>query len=154
MGFCGYVALNFCGYDCSADSYVGYLLLSGAEGYILMVMWNWLICTCGYVALIVTYSWLCDAEGYVLMVMWQGGYVLVVMWYWWLCTHGYVARVVMYTCLCGTCGYVTDLYLAAELGKALLERNKELENQLVVAQRQEQEQRQDIVVSRAQAGLT
>jgi hypothetical protein len=43
--------------------------------------------------------------------------------------------------------FVTDLQLAAELGKTLLERNKELENLLRSHQRKCEDQKQEIEVS-------
>lgn len=43
--------------------------------------------------------------------------------------------------------FITDLQLAAELGKTLLERNKELENLLRSQQRKCEDQKQEIEVS-------
>ena len=43
--------------------------------------------------------------------------------------------------------FITDLQLAAELGKTLLERNKELENLLRSHQRKCEDQKQEIEVS-------
>ena len=45
------------------------------------------------------------------------------------------------------CPISPDLHLAAELGKTLLERNKELDESLLAAQQENEEQAMQIVVS-------
>ena len=52
--------------------------------------------------------------------------------------------------LCFLSFILTDLQLAAELGKALLERNRDLESQLIHAQQIDADQQLEIEVNRAQ----